>query len=233
VIEQVKSAENFSFVKGSGSLPTVELDMQSLEEAGIDFLVDEVCKALQHVVGQERPITVYVLESPSINFGEPGYSVFIGVGGAENVLKLIYAYFAKIDDVKVRYGDYIQTSRSVRAIHVEFDEIWVPNDEETWMAVSFGGEPADSNEDEETLSDEPGEFDLDDDSFLDELEKIENVSKPLRVRAARKDASVGSIRRTIERIFGLPEGAVQLCGPDRVALRSDARIGTLRKRWSK
>ncbi|WP_213779534.1 hypothetical protein [Caballeronia sp. dw_276] len=54
---------------------------------------------------------------------------------------------------------------------------------------------------------------------------------PGRFRAARADASVGSIRRRIERVFGLPDGSVALCGPDGKALRADARIATLRRRW--
>ena len=52
-----------------------------------------------------------------------------------------------------------------------------------------------------------------------------------RYRAARSDAKVSSIRAAIEEVFGLPAGSVALCGPDRRALRGDARIRTLRKRW--
>ncbi|MOA42066.1 hypothetical protein D3C78_1640890 [compost metagenome] len=55
--------------------------------------------------------------------------------------------------------------------------------------------------------------------------------KAARYRAARSDAKVSSIRAAIEEVFGLPEGSVALCGPDRRALRGDARIRTLRKRW--
>lgn len=50
-------------------------------------------------------------------------------------------------------------------------------------------------------------------------------------RAARSDARVSSIRAAIEEVFGLPAGSVALCGPDRRALRGNARIRTLRKRW--
>ena len=52
-----------------------------------------------------------------------------------------------------------------------------------------------------------------------------------RLRAARGDARVGSIRNTIESLFGLPEGSVALVGPDGRALRADAFIRTLRTRW--
>jgi hypothetical protein len=64
-----------------------------------------------------------------------------------------------------------------------------------------------------------------------ELTQVLKVKAPGRYRAARADASVGSIRRQIERVFGLPEGSVSLRGPDGKALRSDARIAILRRRW--
>ncbi|SAL79940.1 hypothetical protein [Caballeronia telluris] len=54
---------------------------------------------------------------------------------------------------------------------------------------------------------------------------------PGRFRAARADARVGTIKRRIERVFGLPEGSVVLLGPNGNALRADAKIGTLRRRW--
>jgi hypothetical protein len=57
------------------------------------------------------------------------------------------------------------------------------------------------------------------------------TQKAGRLRAARADAHVGSIRRRIERVFGLPEGSVALCGPDGKVLRADAKIATLRRRW--
>ncbi|MBX8577500.1 hypothetical protein [Pseudomonas cichorii] len=55
--------------------------------------------------------------------------------------------------------------------------------------------------------------------------------QPRRHRDARKNASVGSIERTIEETFGLPEGSVQLNNEDGSNARSDQKIGTLRKRY--
>jgi hypothetical protein len=57
------------------------------------------------------------------------------------------------------------------------------------------------------------------------------TEQPLRFRAARSDASVGTIARSIEAVYGLPEGSVALRGPGRKVLRSDATIRTLRRRW--
>ena len=52
-----------------------------------------------------------------------------------------------------------------------------------------------------------------------------------RSRSVRADARVGSIRTTIEGVFGLPEGSVKLCDPEGNSLRADAKISTLRRRW--
>jgi hypothetical protein len=52
-----------------------------------------------------------------------------------------------------------------------------------------------------------------------------------RVNVARSDAKVSTIRRQIEKVFGLPEGSVLLCGPDKKSLKGNARIRTLRGRW--
>ncbi len=55
--------------------------------------------------------------------------------------------------------------------------------------------------------------------------------KPARHRAARADASVGTIKRKIEKTFGLPRGSISLLGPDGRSLRANALIATLRRRW--
>lgn len=55
--------------------------------------------------------------------------------------------------------------------------------------------------------------------------------KPARHRAARADASVGTIKRKIEKTFGLPRGSISLLGPDGRSLRANALISTLRRRW--
>jgi len=230
MIEKIRPEDDFSFVKGTGAFPTVEVDAQSLEEAGIDFYLDEVCKALVPIKSNKRPTTIYVLESPSLNFGQAGFSYFIGVAGTEKSLGLVKSHFNRLSSVNSRYSEYIPASRASKAVHVEMGEIWVPYEEGSWMAFSSIEEPVLEDQSEKAID----EFEvpqLFDEMLINDLDEIEKITKPLRVRAARKDASVGTVRKTIERIFGLPEGSVLLCGPDRVALRSDARIGTLRKRW--
>lgn len=52
-----------------------------------------------------------------------------------------------------------------------------------------------------------------------------------RVRKARSDGFVGALERTIERCFGLPKGSVRIIAPNGRNIRSDARVGTLRRVW--
>ncbi len=55
--------------------------------------------------------------------------------------------------------------------------------------------------------------------------------KPIRYKVLRVDAFVQNAQRTIEKKFGLPEGAVRLVYPSGRKARSDGKIGALLKRW--
>lgn len=55
--------------------------------------------------------------------------------------------------------------------------------------------------------------------------------KAKRYFSARSDASVGSLQRTIEKQFGLPDGSVRLLRPSGRSKRSDASIASLRDDW--
>ncbi|WP_090140678.1 hypothetical protein [Limnohabitans sp. DM1] len=232
--KKTKMENELSFVQGNGMFPTVEVNLDSLEKAGKNFYLDEICEALKFKRTTKKQITVYLRESVSINFGDCCNSLFIGVAGPINALDVLFAHFRKIQDVQVRLGEFIPASHSKKMIHLEQDDIWKYEGDGVWMAIneleSLGS--AENNQEVETAddlqADDEYHADLEDEGDIAEIQK---VTRPLRMRAARKTASVGTIRQTIETIFGLPEGSVQLCGPDKQPLRSDARIGTLRKRW--
>jgi hypothetical protein len=55
--------------------------------------------------------------------------------------------------------------------------------------------------------------------------------QPLRYKVIRVDASVGTTEREIERVFGLPQGSVQLILPSRRKARTDKKIGKFLKDW--
>lgn len=52
---------------------------------------------------------------------------------------------------------------------------------------------------------------------------------PNRYRVARKDASVKSIEKSIEKTYGLPSGSVQINKSGGKNARSDATIKSIRK----
>jgi hypothetical protein len=54
---------------------------------------------------------------------------------------------------------------------------------------------------------------------------------PVRFRAARADATIGSIARRIERDYQLPSGSVALVLPSRRRAHIDGRIANLLRRW--
>lgn len=51
--------------------------------------------------------------------------------------------------------------------------------------------------------------------------------------ALRRDATVRTGEKVIERVFGLPKGSVQLALPDGKLARSDKKIGALLRDWSR
>lgn len=186
--------------------------------------------------------TVYVYVGPSVNFFQPTSSAFIAPVGGQATLESIRHHFSKIDGLKVRFSDYITTDQASRQIHVEDGQIWQPYEAGVWYTNEPSVSSLESQEeiDEDLIDFDDIDFEEDDvfesnvsepDDSDNERDGQEVVAKARRFRAARSDASVGSITRKIERVFGLPEGSVALCGPDRKALRRDARIGTLRRRW--
>jgi len=116
-------------------------------------------------------------------------------------------------------------------------------DDEDLIVVSDSDDDAeDVEEDEDHVEDDiDSEDDDDDDDDEDEDEDEEDnddassvsarAKRKGRLNVARADAKVSTIRREIEKVFGLPEGSVALCGPDKKRLKGNARIKTLRRRW--
>lgn len=222
-------------------MPTVEIDVDSLPEGhfGYSDLVESALAPLATANSGLR-VTVYVYEGPSVNFGDYGHSAFIGVAGSSLALPALHSAFSGVSGVKVRHSDQISQSQALRQYHLEGGRFWIPEEEHVWCAdgeeevkADTDAEPDDSSADEDVPGQEP---DMQGNAEHDELCEDDTTAgmrtqMPTRFRAARSDASVGTIARSIEEVYGLPEGAVALRGPDKKALRSDATIRTLRKRW--
>ena len=239
-----KSVSELAFVNSGSPLPTVEVDSQSIENAGFS-IYRTVMQVLTRLAEQDASLraTLYMYGSVSVNFHEPCWSEFLLVAGPKKVLLALGAGFEQLSTVKSRFSDYISSSTALRTFHVEDGLVWEQEDACTWY--SHGQRLADLTAETEESSDdaEPIEEDEEDevwdgeeldasDEQDEDLAVVTASRKAARYRAARSDAKVSSIRAAIEEVFGLPEGSVALCGPDRRALRGDARIRTLRKRWA-
>lgn len=242
-----RSTIELHFVSSRDPLPTVEVQAKSLEDQGL-VLSQVVSSSLTHFAANNPTCkaTIYVYGTMSVNFHEMDWSEFLIVAGDKKVLKVLESAFSKLPKVKSRYSDYITTSEGIRAFHVEDGLLWRCEDAVTWCSDSpadaeKGQEPVKKSlvsdeviEDDEaewgcvisSVEPESSEVDCD-----DELPVARTREQATRYRVARADAKVASIRQRIEQVFGLPEGSVALCGPDGRALRGDAFIRTLRRRW--
>ena len=205
-------------------MPTVEVDMDSIpaEHDGYANLVTEALAAFAAKSPSVRA-TIYVYQGPSANFHENTWSAFFGVSGNMKLLKVLLSAFKAAKISNVRFSDYIDPSTATKDFHVEDGFVWRPWEPGTWFSESH-------RDDSETLEEDPGD---DPGEWLDPVSEFRpsSASNPTRFRVARADASVETIRKKIETVFGLPEGSVALRGPDKKALRGDATIATLRKRW--
>jgi len=216
-----KQLSELSVVHPRAPIPTIEVDFGScLEE--LKNYTSFVLRTLSSYA-KENPktrLSIYVYTGPSINFGFPTTSTFFGAAGKDKIIilnTLMYAY-RNIDGIQTRMSDYIDPSIGTCEFHIEDGRIWTQNGDMNWYAESHL-EPEDEELDSHAS-----------DECLDDA-MASRAAYPVRFRAARSDAKVGSIQKSIEDAFGLPEGSVALRGPDKKPLRSDATINTLRKRW--
>lgn len=234
-----RATHELNFIKGKDPLPTVEVNVESVEAQGLSF-PKIVCEALDHFAKKNPKVraTVRLHGTMSVNFRQLGWSEFLAVAGPNTVLNALSDAFACIPGVKSRYSDYLDPKQGRRTFHIEDGLLWEIEDAMSWFSSSTA-------KDEESQTPDLLADGLEDDSvacaLLDESEHGNSAeeapevarrqAQAARFRAARSDASIESIRQKIEQSFGLPEGSVALCGPDGRPLRKDARIKTLRRRW--
>ncbi|CAI4148625.1 hypothetical protein ALT717_100116 [Alteromonas macleodii] len=65
----------------------------------------------------------------------------------------------------------------------------------------------------------------------DDDEEVEKNKTGLRYKKARKDASISTIQKQIEKVFGLPEGSAQLLNAKREPMKPESTIDDLRHDW--
>jgi hypothetical protein len=226
-------------------MTTLEVNMDRVKNEDISFHQTAI-QALA-IFAENNPsvtATIYVYGTMSVNFHENAWSEFLIPVGCVEILNVLDAAFKCVRDARSRFSDAIVPSQGVPAFHLEEGLLWQPDEAFTWFSMTVAEITADALNSTSVLDDVPAnaiEVDSTDDAIdntnvenanvLEPEVERKNGEQPSRYRQARSDASVASIRREIERVFGLPEGSVALCGPNRQPLRADARIETLRKRW--
>lgn len=218
-------------------IPTVEIDLDSLPESLFGY-ADTVVAALRGkaLAAEALRATLYVYQGASVNFGTYSWSAFIGVDGPTALLNPLLHAFQAMPGVRARFSDYIKPSQGLCEFHIEDGKVWRPSDAVTWYADDDSGQGNTATGTPQALGsheilDGNSNSALVDPVQHEESEKAAGGESPRRFRSARGDATVGTIRRSIEQVYGLPEGSVALCGPDGHPLRSDALISTLRRRW--
>lgn len=245
-------SDALNILTSSQPVATIEIDRGSIPQN--ESVQSLLCEALA-TIKNHGVATLHAYYTPSINFlNELTDSVFVMAMGGERVLRHLHASLSGISGLRMRYSDYVPPTRGTPIAHLENGTIWCPLDAISWEAKEVSArdhsEAMKSSvvvEDDEYLGDDDADeeveegdetedsiwdvFEAEPDTTQNEAGRPSRTSTPLRLRAARADASVGSIARTIERMLSLPKGSVLLCGPDRRALRRDASIATLRSRW--
>jgi hypothetical protein len=56
-------------------------------------------------------------------------------------------------------------------------------------------------------------------------------AKGRRFQNAHRDGSIRTVKKSIEKAFGLPRGSVQLVKRGGARMRADAKVNTLRQHW--
>lgn len=239
---ETRSEENFNFQAHLDLVPTVEIDSDSLEERGIYLHLEPLFNFLKNKASLNHLATIYTAEFESFNFGTPCNSIFISIVGA-NWLEEILNLYKSIRGVRARYSDSLDLSEMNCTFQVESGKAWEPYEPEIWKAIESSTSIVnatsktafdDADYGEEFIDIEnPLESLLPSAPFSQDSNKISSDVKIGRVRRARADASVKSIQKNIERIFGLPIGSVKLTRPSGRAFNEDAKMIDFRNAWEK
>lgn len=211
-------------VRSRDPLLTIEVDIDCIPK-NLHGYGELIVNAISPIAAESPNMraTIYVYHGLSNNFQQQTWSAFFGVAGDKMLLDVLLNAFRAAQVVNVKVSDYIDPSTATKDFHVQDGYVWRPYEAGTWYTDS---------QDEANLADDAA-LEIDEIEFAEEVtsEELFRTSSPSRFRIARSDATIETIRKKIEAVFGLPEGSVVLCGPKNKPLRGDATIATLRKRW--
>jgi hypothetical protein len=131
-----KAAHELRYVGSPEPLPTIEVDVDSLDPDGPD-VADIVRDALAKHAAAHPSLraTAYMYFTPSVNFGEMTSSEFVIVAGPKRVFDVVLASFKVIKNVRCRPSDMIKPELHMAIAHVEKGSLWMPLDAITWGTV--------------------------------------------------------------------------------------------------
>lgn len=131
-----KAAHELGYVSSRTPLPTIEVDVDSLDPDG-PTVADIVSEALaKHAAAHPtRRATAYMYFTSSVNFGEMTSSEFVIVAGPRAVFDAVLTSFKAMKNVRCRPSDMIKPELHMAIAHVEQGSLWVPLDAITWGTV--------------------------------------------------------------------------------------------------
>ncbi len=131
-----KAAHELNYVKSLRPLPTIEVDVDSLDPDG-PTVADIVREAFaKRAVAQPALLaTAYMYFTPSVNFGEMTSSEFVIVAGPRAVFDAVLASFRGVRGARCRPSDMIKPELHMAIAHAEKGSLWVPLDAITWETV--------------------------------------------------------------------------------------------------
>lgn len=237
----VRQLTELNVVGIGASVSTFEIDEHEMTAAacGYEELMESVLVPLA-AANLGLRASVYGHCGAGVNFRRADCANFFSVAGDRRVFDALFALFRGIEGLSVLSCNHVHPMPGSPQYHLEDGMYWRQEDAGVWYAVEHGSKGSGerlAGEGQETLPrNEPGREDDSPDGRVGPganttAANSSYTEEPLRFQAARSDASIGSIARSIEAVFGLPDGSVALRGPDRKVLRPDATIRTLRRRW--
>lgn len=161
----------------------------------------------------------------SVDFGHPGFSVWIAISGSGPLVRAAGDLLCEIiPSACIRASCIDRDAYWAPRIRISDGKVWRPHDGAEWIALSpgdaDGAEPDENGLDVNDFNDQPGSDAV-----------IPSKRRKKVLNAARSDVRVGYYQRKIERLLSLPEGSVKLVNPDRSISHPAQLIGSLRDRW--
>jgi len=129
------SPMQLNFLRPRGSIPTVEVDIDSLPD-GNRGCAEILRSALSGLAARNPKLvgTIYIMVGGSVSFGLRTVSAFIGVAGPKQLLPAVFDALQQLGSVRVRYGEEIHQTDGRLEVHIQDGLAWQCEDDATWYA---------------------------------------------------------------------------------------------------